>query len=52
MIPPKFHLIPPKFHFVPTWKIFCFHVEIFDFPRGDLRFSTWRVSRKVQGDQR
>ena len=34
-IPPKFHLIPPKFHFFPTWRIFIFHVDIRDFPRGD-----------------
>ena len=47
--PPKFHLIPPKFYFFSTWRFFVLHVEIFCSPRGDFRFSTWRVSRKVQG---
>ena len=36
-IPPKFHLIPPKFYFSPTWRIFIFHVEIGEFPRGGWR---------------
>ena len=42
--PPKFHLIPPKFYFSPTWRIFIFHVEIGELPRGGQLFCRKSVS--------
>ncbi len=56
-IPPKFHFIPPKFYFIlpkfyfsPTWRIFIFHVEIGEFPRGRWRErGEWRAFRIFVG---